>query len=65
MEVSLKEYTVNCEHCKAKIGKPCTREDGVILVYVVHPARERLFAIVNDPKYLKGKKIKVVKGVDN
>jgi copper chaperone CopZ len=65
MEVSLKEYTVNCEHCKAKVGKPCTREDGVILVYVVHPARERLFAIVNDPKYLKGKKIKVVKGVDN
>jgi len=65
MEVSLKEYTVNCEHCKAKIGKPCTREDGVVLVYVVHPARERLFAIVNDPKYLKGKKIKVVKGVDN
>ena len=59
MEVSLKEYTVNCEHCKAKIDKPCIREDGVVLVYVVHPARERLYDIVNNPKYLKGRKTKV------
>jgi len=57
--MSLKEYTVNCEHCKAKTGKPCVREDGVILVHVVHPARERLYAIVNDPQYRKGRKPKV------
>ena len=56
--MSLKEYTVNCEHCGAKQGKPCLREDGVILLYVVHPARERLYDIVNNPKYLKGRKLK-------
>jgi hypothetical protein len=56
--MSLKEYSVSCDHCGAKQGEPCKRSDGVTLLYVVHPSRERLYAIVNDPKYLKTKKKK-------